>query len=53
MRSIIYHEEREDCVKYTDALYPYYEDRKERPDAAKEDVIYENEETIRDLKKYL
>ena len=46
-------EEWEDCVKYTDALYPYYEDRKERPDAAKEDVIYENEETIRDLKKYL
>ena len=45
----------DECVKYTDALYQYYEDRRSNPlpDDDKETVLYENEETLKTLKKYL
>ena len=46
-------EEWDECVKYTDAFYSYYEDRKKDPDATEDDVIYEREETLQALKKYL
>lgn len=46
-------QEWDECVKYTDAFYSYFEDCKENPDADEEDVIYEREETFKALKEYL
>ena len=46
-------QEWDECVKYTDAFYSYYEDRIKDPDADEEDVIYEREETLKALKEYL